>query len=629
MVNRFKALLGMAVVAVALAAALLAGAASATAETGSGSDSGGTESSASAQQSGRTTNEPTSKSDATTTSGAATTGVTGPDSERPGSGADQKPAENNGSTGNVGGTGASSSADNPPGKDAQHGGDASGQIPVNSPPASSREGASGSALDPPAELRTAQTTTENSARPPTKTPKTRTDEQNSGRPDTAGPVAAAPDQPAMPSTQSATTTTPSESQPEPQPASSATDELGSSTAEVTEGSVTKFSAAAVTTAAMSAASTVAPNDQAPAPRAPTLIDVVGSIVLNLVMGLVQAFDGPPVLPPGSNVIVRSSTLTIPVAGGRTVEADWYFPTDAEPPTRLVYLQHGLFATGPMYSYTAATLAEQTHSIVVAPSITSNWFDADAAWLGGTPMQRAVADLFVGNREALTASASAAAGYDVTLPTRFVLAGHSLGGTLVSGAAGYMVDNGAVRDLAGVLLLDSVDLNDAVPTALQKLTGVNNRPVLNISSERYFWNMNGRVSDELEATRPGRFNGVMLVGGRHIDALQGGNPLIQTSEYLVAGFSQPQNIEAVRTLAVGWVNDMFAGTHDGIYGTPQETIQIPTDAGTATAVALPFTTEQVSLIDYVLNALFDFAGRNFFVYEPLAGQAPTVPTAIAA
>jgi hypothetical protein len=175
---------------------------------------------------------------------------------------------------------------------------------VNSPPASSPEEASGSAVDPPAELPTAQTTTEDGVRPPTKTPKTRKGEQTSGRPDTVGPVATAPDQPSMPSTLSASTTTPSESQPEPQPASSATDELGSSTAEVTEGSVTKFSAAAVTTAAMSAASTVAPNDQAPAPRAPTLIDVVGSIVLNLVMGLVQAFDGPPVLPPGSNVIVR-------------------------------------------------------------------------------------------------------------------------------------------------------------------------------------------------------------------------------------------------------------------------------------------------------------------------------------
>jgi hypothetical protein len=46
----------------------------------------------------------------------------------------------------------------------------------------------------------------------------------------------------------------------------------------------------------------------------------------------------------------------------------------------------------------------------------------------------------------------------------------------------------IADLAGVLLLDSVDVNNTVPTALQKLTGVNYRPVLDISSERYVWNM---------------------------------------------------------------------------------------------------------------------------------------------
>ena len=93
-------------------------------------------------------------------------------------------------------------------------------------------------------------------------------------------------------------------------------------------------------------------------------------------------------------------------------------------------------------------------------------------------------------------------------------------------------------------------------------------------------MDGLVGDELEAARPGQFNGVMLVGGRHIDALQGGNSLIQTSEYLIAGFSQPQNIAAVKILATGWVNDRFAGTHDGIYGAPQQSIQIDTSAGTA-------------------------------------------------
>jgi acetyl esterase/lipase len=379
---------------------------------------------------------------------------------------------------------------------------------------------------------------------------------------------------------------------------------------------------------LAAHTSVAVAEQAPTPRKPNLINFVGTIAMNVVMGLIHTFDGAPVLPAGSTVTVRTSTLTIPVAGGRTVQADWYFPdNDGQPPTRLIYFQHGLGASGPMYSYTAATLAEKTNSIVVAPSLTSNFFDADGAWLGGAPMQQGVADLFIGDRAALTESASAAAGHEVTLPTRFVLAGHSLGGSLVMGAAGDMVDNGAIDDLAGVLLLDSVDVGNSVPTALQRLTEANYVPVYDISSERYVWNMYGAVGDELEAARPGQFNGVMLVGGRHIDALQGANPLLQLSEYLVAGFSQPQNIEAVKTLAAGWVNDMFAGTHDGIYGAPQQTIEIDTPKGTATAVVLPFTSTQRvqgTPFDGVLSLVLNVVTK-FFVYEPLAGRAEPVTT----
>jgi hypothetical protein len=138
---------------------------------------------------------------------------------------------------------------------------------------------------------------------------------------------------------------------------------------------------------------------------------------------------------------------------------------------------------------------------------------------------------------------------------------------------------------------------------------------------------GLVGNELEAARPGQFNGVMLVGGRHIDALQGGNSLIQTSEYLIAGFSQPQNIEAVKTLAVGWVNDIFAGTHSGIYGAPQQSIQIDTSAGTATALVLPFTstqTVQATPSDAVMSVVLNFLSQNFFVDEPLVGLSNAQP-----
>jgi len=355
---------------------------------------------------------------------------------------------------------------------------------------------------------------------------------------------------------------------------------------------------------------------------PTLVNVIGSFVFNVIGAAMLAFAGPPVLPSGSTVTVKVSSLTMPDTGER-VQANWYFPENAGSATRIIYFQHGFMAVAPMYSYTLAALAQNTNSIVVAPTLSSNAFDPNAQWIGGSADQQAVADLFAGNRSALTESASAAAGHQVTLPTSFVLVGHSLGGALVTSAAGRMVDNGAIANLQGVVLMDSVDLNNVVPTALQKLTGANYRPIYDISSEPYVWNVDGLVGRELEAARPGQFNGVMLVGGRHIDALQGANPVLQFAEYLVAGFSQSQNVEAEKTLAIGWINDMFAGTHTGIYGSPQQTIEIGTSAGMATAVTLPFASAQPvratpwdGIAQLILNTIMQLA-----VYEPMGPSNP--------
>ncbi|MGX9789402.1 alpha/beta hydrolase [Mycobacterium sp. MMS18-G62] len=565
MVKRLIALLGMAVVMMAIASAMLAGAAIAAAETGADSGAGDTKTSESTQHSDPKS-DPDPKTDPVdkTTTGGTTTqkpeAESDVDEKKPAEHTDPKPAQGDSSE--------AAEATKPVTDPVKHGKDSSDEVPG---PAAS------------------------------KTNKPHADEQKVSQPVRDTPTTTATESPAT-------------SEPDPTPAAKPTTSVDDTVVQSRPTADTTTTSSTSTTT-MSARTTAAITQEATPAHTPTLVDVVGSIVLNLVMGLIHVFDGPPVLPPGSTVTVRTSTLTI---GNQTVEADWYFPADADP-TRLIYLQHGLLASGPMYSYTAATLAEQTHSIVVAPSLTSNWFAPDGMWLGGTPMQQAVADLFAGDRAALTESASAAAGYDVTLPDRFVLAGHSLGGSLVMGAAGDMVDNGAIDDLAGVLLLDSVDVGNTVPTALQKLTGVNDRPVYNISSERYVWNMDGVVDDELEAARPGRFNGVMLVGGRHIDALQGGNPLIQFSEYLVAGFSQPQNIEAVKILAVGWVNDMFAGTHNGIYGTPQQAIEIPTTAGTATAVALPPTPAepiQGTPFDWLFRLVLPLIGGDSLAAEPV-------------
>ena len=122
-------------------------------------------------------------------------------------------------------------------------------------------------------------------------------------------------------------------------------------------------------------------------------------------------------------------------------------------------------------------------------------------------------------------------------------------------SGYAIDDLLLQDV----LLDAVDMDNAIPDGLDRLSGADYRPVLHISSERYTWNLDGLVGDELQAARPDSFNRVALAGGRHIDALQGGNPILQVAEYIVAGFSKPENIDAVKVLASSWINDMYDGT----------------------------------------------------------------------
>lgn len=325
----------------------------------------------------------------------------------------------------------------------------------------------------------------------------------------------------------------------------------------------------------------------------TVLDFIGTVVFGIYAAVTRVFGGPAMLPLGSNVTVRSTTLRLDCGcapgEGVNVPVDWYFPEGAEenPPDRMIYLQHGFLAAGPWYSYTAAALATQTGSIVVAPTITSNFLAADACWLGAPPMHQAIAGLFDEDNTALAESA-ARTGYTGPVPDRVVLMGHSLGGGAVSGAAGYMVDNGTIDRLAGVILLDGVGLDDpdVMRDALMKVPM--DIPIYQIAAPVYFWNNFGVGIDALVEARPGQFVGVTLEGGSHVDTMRGGNPLIQFAQQLVSGFSQPRNVAAARHLMVTWANDMFAGNQaTGVYDLgPGERLEMRNPGGLAVMVGLP-------------------------------------------
>lgn len=345
-----------------------------------------------------------------------------------------------------------------------------------------------------------------------------------------------------------------------------------------------------------------PAERAFAPSAPNLlrwlqgltenlIKGVGSLVFNTIQALEALLTGPPAVPVNSPVTVRTSTILL--ANGQRVQANWYFPDvpeGAQQPDRLILLQHGFFALAPMYSYTAAELAVRTNSIVVTPTLSSNFFADDDAWLNGAGMWNNIAELFVGDRTALNDSARDA-GYVGVLPQKFGLAGHSAGGQLVGAVAGYLVDKGAADDLVGVITLDGVPTGSVMPDALAKLQAYEDAtgryiPVREIGAPPNLFNFISNINESLNEARPGRFNGVVLAGGVHMDSMRGGNPIVQFLASVLAGFPQPQNPPAVWQLSAEWFNDWFDGdTDNGDDLVPGSTLPISTPEGTAYGVVL--------------------------------------------
>ncbi|CAN7690924.1 alpha/beta hydrolase family protein [Mycolicibacterium frederiksbergense] len=359
----------------------------------------------------------------------------------------------------------------------------------------------------------------------------------------------------------------------------------------------KPQAAKVTPAAATTlAAAIAPAASTTAAVAPqrTLQDIIASFIFDFVGVAVTFIAGPPVVPRGSSVTVKTSTLKID--DQHTVPAHWYYPKGDEPPQRIIYLQHGFLGVGAMYSYTAANLAETTNSIVVVPTLTSNRNVADGFWLGSDQALRATSALFLGDREALTDSAIAAGyaqryGAEVALPERFALVGHSLGGNLVAGAAGYYADavaaGGVTNQLAGVVLLDAAPQGSVLSDALVKLDGVGTYiPVFELGAPKEF----RRVDADLTEHRPGKFNGLVLENGKHLDSMDGGTWLIQFVSHVYQGFPAAQNQAAAQMIIGGWVGDILDGRIDpltgrcdgdecaGVYGDLGQTVDLDTPAG---------------------------------------------------
>lgn len=316
------------------------------------------------------------------------------------------------------------------------------------------------------------------------------------------------------------------------------------------------------------------------------------------------------------VVVGHSTLDIPCGPGYAARTDWYYPApqvDANGatvnPQGIIYLQNGFLANSGFYSALATNLAASTNSIVVVPTITSNFLSCTGCWLNSASMQQAAASLFVGNRDALLDSAVAAGYVGASLPDPFVLSGHSAGGGFAAAVAGYTVDNGASSNLRGVVMFDGVPGTGVLFGVVPKLNA-QGIPIYQIAAQNQIWNLWGGGTNELDAANPGRFNGVVIYHGSHVDSMLGGNPVVDFFAQLVTKFSPPGATQAVYTFANGWINDMYAVTPPVIgtplYPAPNEPVQV----GPATAYGLPSPTGQRSSLGELIYGILALLGSLF-------------------
>jgi hypothetical protein len=314
----------------------------------------------------------------------------------------------------------------------------------------------------------------------------------------------------------------------------------------------------------------------------------------------------------TGVQVGHSDLTIPDIPGTggsnyVAAADWYFPTQSDGSVNangVVWFQHGFLANSAFYSKLATQLSLRTNSIVVAPTLPSFPTDCAGCWVNGISMEQAAANMFIGDRTALTVSA-VAAGYQGPLPEQFIMAGHSAGGGFAAAVAGFTVDNGAAAGgrLRGVVMFDGVSAISSLTTAVQSLNS-SDVPLYQIAAPPQLWNVFGTTTDELLDLRPDQFIGVVLAAGSHVDSMMGSVPLADALAQLITRPSPAGNTAAIYTLSSGWINDMYAGAGPadaqfGLYSNADQTIVM----GSTSAIALPAPEgTQLPILDKVLKSL---------------------------
>ncbi|MFE5459980.1 alpha/beta hydrolase [Nocardia sp. NPDC056564] len=280
------------------------------------------------------------------------------------------------------------------------------------------------------------------------------------------------------------------------------------------------------------------------------------------------------------------TIAIPCAGTNVpIPVDWHMPTGT--PRGLIWLQHGFARSNANIAGLATAFAGAGY-LVFTPSLP--FLDVAGCTLqnltGNTGFLGAIATLFAtaqnpGNAlaQSFAAAAAHAGRTELRLPARYAFVGHSAGGEAVEYVA-HRLRTDHPDDwsgLQGLVLLDPVKsfVGDNTERALADLDSTS-LPILTISGPPSLCNAFGSGTGAVQSLLHRSYVGIRISTGVHTDA-EGTS--VDALGSLLCGTPESVNITTLRTLALGWVGDYFAGSRSADYYPPDAPL---TDAQTARA-----------------------------------------------
>lgn len=263
----------------------------------------------------------------------------------------------------------------------------------------------------------------------------------------------------------------------------------------------------------------------------------------------------PALPASANVACggftsasgqcRSTTTTI---GGTSYNADWYIPNGTA--SALMVLEHGLTRRCANLRNTSKAIMERGVMVVC--------FNTSLAG-GNAAFGRALGDAM--------ASRTLTPPNGATLPTKYIVGGHSAGGQFATVVGARLVSRG-YPEFRGAVMLDPV----AGDGFSANLAAFGNRPVLTVAARSNAFNafnnafaaLRGMPGDYpgVQLTYAGYVKGIPYGGSCHTDAEgENGDALANLA---VACSPNASNVARLREFASVWAADLAAGTQTAGY-----------------------------------------------------------------